>query len=367
MTDNVHRSEAWRAILEQVPEAYGRPRLSLASRAGGYERGLVSIIIPCFNNGQFIAEAIDSALAQSYPACETVVIDDGSTDSSLGIIKSYGSRIRWRSKANGGASAARNDGLELARGEYIQFLDGDDLLVPDAVARRLEAMSADCDAVFGDMRSIDEHGEFDGILLRHESPSWPPADLPAYIVMNNIRTPEPIHRRGNVYRAGGFDEALPRSQEPDFHLRMHFLGHRFRHIPAYVALRRQHGHGNRLGNVNWMGSDPDRYLKLIRHWLGLLPPDYFRQESQQLPARLGDLLYDKANQAIGKGFPEVGRKYIQALLAAYPGYRPRGVAGRVSGVLGLDWGMRLDRLKKRVLRLRLGTWLRQGIRSTTPS
>ena len=174
MISGVQPNEGWRAFLERLPEAYGRPRMRLAARAEGYERGLVSIIIPCYNNGQFIAQAIDSALAQSYPACETIVIDDGSTDSSLGIIKSYGSRIQWRTKANGGAPAARNDGLELARGEYIQFLDGDDLLLPDAVARRLEAMSAECDAVFGDMRSIDEQGHFDGIVLRHGPPSWPP-------------------------------------------------------------------------------------------------------------------------------------------------------------------------------------------------
>jgi hypothetical protein len=172
--------------------------------------------------------------------------------------------------------------------------------------------------------------------------------------MNNIRTPEPIHRRRNVYRAGGFDEALPRSQEPDFHLRMHFLGHRFRHLPIYVALRRRHGHGNRLGNVNWMAADPDRYLKLIRHWLGLLPGEYFEQKAQQLPGQLGDLLYDKANEAVGRGFLEVGRKYVHVLREAYPGYRPRGVAGRLSRVLGLDWGMRMDRLKRRLARVREG-------------
>jgi glycosyltransferase involved in cell wall biosynthesis len=351
----------WRWLLDEVPEAYGRPRLSLARRADEFEAGLVSIIIPCYNNGAFIAAAIESALGQTHAKREVLVIDDGSRDNSLEIIKGYGDRIQWRTKSNGGAPAARNDGLELARGEYIQFLDGDDLLVADAVERRLGAMSEDCDAVFGDEKSIDERGAFDGMELKHRAPEWPPADMAEYIVMRNIRTPQPLHRRSNVYRVGGFDEALPRSQEPDFHLRMHFGGHRFRHLRAYVSLRREHSHASRIRNVKWMETDPDRYIKLIRHWAGLLPPEYFRQETQRLPRRLADLLCSKASVAFAAGYPEVGTNYARVLCRAFPGYRPRGLAGRVSAILGLRWGMRARRMESRFLASKMAGWLRTSL------
>ena len=89
---------------------------------------LVSIVIPCYNAERYVGEAIESALDQTYPHKEVIVIDDGSTDSSLEVIRSFGNHLRWETAPNRGGSAARNRGLELARGELIQFLDADDLL-----------------------------------------------------------------------------------------------------------------------------------------------------------------------------------------------------------------------------------------------
>ncbi|NEO92714.1 MAG: glycosyltransferase family 2 protein, partial [Moorea sp. SIO3G5] len=86
---------------------------------------LISIIIPCYNNQAFIKQAIESALNQTYPYTEIIVIDDGSTDGSLEIIRSFENSIKWETGSNQGAPAARNRGLELAKGEYIKFLDAD--------------------------------------------------------------------------------------------------------------------------------------------------------------------------------------------------------------------------------------------------
>lgn len=99
----------------------------------------VSIIIPCYNKRPYVAKAIESALSQTA-ACEVIVVDDGSTDGSLDIIRSYGSRIRWTSGPNRGGSAARNRGLELATGNWIQFLDADDILPPEKIAVQIAAM-----------------------------------------------------------------------------------------------------------------------------------------------------------------------------------------------------------------------------------
>lgn len=94
----------------------------------------VSIIINNYNYGRFLRAAIESALAQSYPGIEVVVVDDGSTDESREIIASYGDRIRPVLRENGGQAAALNSGLAASRGEVIFFLDSDDLLHPEAVA-----------------------------------------------------------------------------------------------------------------------------------------------------------------------------------------------------------------------------------------
>src|SRR6266404_2541964 len=112
---------------------------------------LVSILIPCFNAERWIAQAIESALAQTYIDKEVVVVDDGSTDRSLEIIKSFGDRIRWENGPNRGANVARNRLLELARGEWLQHLDADDYILPDKVEKQMEFISKnpETDVVFG--------------------------------------------------------------------------------------------------------------------------------------------------------------------------------------------------------------------------
>lgn len=103
----------------------------------------VSIIIPCYNKRAYVAAAIDSALAQGDLA-EVIVIDDGSTDGSLEIVEDYSGRITWETGANLGGSAARNRGLELAKGDFIQFLDADDVLPKGKIAAQLAMLQGTC-------------------------------------------------------------------------------------------------------------------------------------------------------------------------------------------------------------------------------
>lgn len=102
---------------------------------------LVSIVVPCHNAQRWIGETLRSALAQTWPRIEIVVVDDGSTDDSLDIVKSFGDAVRWSAGPNRGACAARNAGFALASGDYIQFLDADDLLPPDKIERQVEALA----------------------------------------------------------------------------------------------------------------------------------------------------------------------------------------------------------------------------------
>lgn len=100
---------------------------------------MVSIIIPVFNAERFIAATIESALAQDWHAKEIIVVDDGSVDGSVTVIRGYESHgVRCIVKANGGGAAARNSGFKVSRGAYIQFLDHDDLLAPDKISRQMQ-------------------------------------------------------------------------------------------------------------------------------------------------------------------------------------------------------------------------------------
>src|SRR5262245_9102291 len=102
----------------------------------------VSILIPCFNAERWIGQAIESALSQTYLAKEVIVVDDGSHDGSLDIIKSFGDRIRWETGPNRGGNVARNRLLELANGTWLQYLDADDYLEPDKVERQMAFIAA---------------------------------------------------------------------------------------------------------------------------------------------------------------------------------------------------------------------------------
>ncbi|GHU00360.1 hypothetical protein FACS1894186_0690 [Alphaproteobacteria bacterium] len=120
---------------------------------------LVSIIIPVFNGADFLRTAIDGALAQTYPACEVIVVNDGSTDGTEAIAASYGARVRYFAKVNGGVSTALNLGLAHARGDYISWLSHDDMYTPDKVARQVAALAGAADpartVVYSDFRILD--------------------------------------------------------------------------------------------------------------------------------------------------------------------------------------------------------------------
>lgn len=101
----------------------------------------VSILIPCYNAERWIAQSIESALNQTYPNKEVIVVDDGSTDGSLEIIKSFGDSILWETGSNQGGNVARNRLLELSTGEWLQYLDADDYLLPDKIEDQISYLN----------------------------------------------------------------------------------------------------------------------------------------------------------------------------------------------------------------------------------
>lgn len=109
-------------------------------------RARVSVVIPVYNRAQLVREAIDSALAQTHQPVEVVLVDDGSTDAIDEVLREYAGRLRVARQANGGVSSARNRGVRLATGDYLHFLDSDNVLDPETFERSLEALRCVADA-----------------------------------------------------------------------------------------------------------------------------------------------------------------------------------------------------------------------------
>lgn len=183
---------------------------------------LVSILIPCFNAERWIAQAIDSALAQTWSEKEIIVVDDGSTDGSLAVIQRFGDRIRWETGPNRGGNAARNRLLELARGEWLQYLDADDYLLPGKVAEQMECLAANpaADVIYSP--ALFEEWADDNTPLPLQSFPLPPPHDP-WTHLGRWRLPQTggsLWRKQAIIKAGRWDEALPCCQEHELYLRL---------------------------------------------------------------------------------------------------------------------------------------------------
>lgn len=106
------------------------------------DQPLVTVVIPAYNSADYISEALDSVIAQDYPAIEIIVIDDGSTDNTREVVSAYGDRVRLIAQENQGSAVARNKGIQQAQGKYIAFLDADDVWWCHKIFFQIEALTA---------------------------------------------------------------------------------------------------------------------------------------------------------------------------------------------------------------------------------
>jgi glycosyltransferase involved in cell wall biosynthesis len=174
---------------------------------GGTTPSTVSVVIPCFNQAHFLAEAIESVLAQDHPLHETVVVDDGSADNACEVAARYPEVKRLR-QPNRGVAAARNHGLAESRGELVIFLDADDRLLPGAVAVGVEALGKRPGVALaaGMSRDIGE----DGAVLRDTQQPLISQDHYLHLLEDCFiwSGSSVVYRRAALEEVGGFDEAL---------------------------------------------------------------------------------------------------------------------------------------------------------------
>lgn len=216
---------------------------------------LVSVIIPCFNAEVWLKEAIDSALNQSYSAVEIIVIDDGSTDASLEVIKSYGSRLIWESGSNRGGNYARNRGFKLSRGDFIQFLDADDYLLYEKIARQVDFLrETDVDVVYGDWRH-QYHLPDGSSYLEDIRVSGTQSDVLESLLADWWVSPASLLVcRKAVIRSGGWNEGLKAGQDRDFFISLVMSGAKVAYQPGCHSIYR------RYGDTTVSTSSKEKYL-----------------------------------------------------------------------------------------------------------
>lgn len=205
---------------------------------------LVSILIPVYNSARWVKAAIESALAQTYPRCEVLVRDDGSTDDSLAIVKSFASRIRWTSGPNIGANRTRNELLRQCSGEWMQFLDADDYLLPEHVERQVGVAqtSPHADVVYSPftLELWEDDVKVETKLLPVPEPREPCFLLACWRLPG---THACLFRRDALVRIGGWRHGQPCCQEHEMMLRLIKAGNTFVYASSSGAVYRHWSNG----------------------------------------------------------------------------------------------------------------------------
>ncbi len=228
---------------------------------------LVSIIIPCYNATRFMRQALDSALAQTYAACEIVVVNDGSTDDFETGIASYRAepRVKIVAQENRGLSAARNRGIRESRGEYLKFLDADDWLALTAIATQAAAFEQQPELgfVYCDVIHVDATGKPLGAYSVARARRVLNGDiLPSLLVGGYFPPNTVLVPRRVLDRVGMFDETLTAREDYELWMRIVCEGYAACFVPEKLAYYRRHS-GNMTNDAAWMAETHLRALDKI--------------------------------------------------------------------------------------------------------
>lgn len=171
----------------------------------------VSVVIPVYNNAAYVGAAVDSVLTQTCAPAEVIVVDDGSIDGTAAVLDSYRGRIKYVYQTNRGEPAARNRGIREATGEYIAFLDGDDLWLPNKLELQLQYFTSHphCSLVYTDMSTFDENGVIDGSVKSRFRMDFPSGHIFKSLFMRSLfGSGSVVFRKECLELVGYFDEGL---------------------------------------------------------------------------------------------------------------------------------------------------------------
>lgn len=230
------------------------------AQTGGTGKPAVSVVIPVFIS-TYVADAVRSVLQQTFTDYEIIVVNDGSpqTEDLERRLEPYRSKILYLKQPDEGPSSARNNAIRHAKGEYLAFLDHDDVWLPDYLAKQMEAFREDppFDAIYADA-VIFGPTHFAGRTYMQTHPSKGPATLEAVILGRcNVITTGLVARRSHIVEAGLFDEKIHVCEDLDLWLRMLNRGSRFGYHNQVLARRRVHDRSATLDGTKTARSTID--------------------------------------------------------------------------------------------------------------
>lgn len=210
------------------------------------ERDLVSIIIPVHNRAAMLRQAVASALAQTYRPIEILIVDDGSSDDTPQVIAEIAAQhpeVRPLRRENGGPGLARETGREHARGEFIQYLDSDDLILPQKLELQVAALRAcpECGAAYGLTRYRNAAGDEIACTWKNAN-QVQETMFPSFLVARWWETSAPLYRRTITDTAGPWTD-LRLEEDWEYDARVAALGVRLAFVNEPVAEHRDHGEG----------------------------------------------------------------------------------------------------------------------------
>lgn len=276
----------------------------------------VTAIIPTHNRAQLLVEAVGSALQQTRPPDEIIVVDDGSTDDTEQVVARYGGKLRYVRQKNSGPASARNHGMRLASGDFIAFLDSDDLWVPDRLERQFAALEScpELDFIFGLEAKFTAGRQSDGCEIKsrdvwkslNSADGVVPKPVELLLEENFIPTSSVLFRKQCLASVGFIDETLQQAEDYDFWLRFAVQGCRFGFVNSVLCRRRQHA-GNLVNQ--WVNRTSATAAVLSRY------RDHAPGRRELVASRLSGLHYDLGSALLYRR--EFGRA-LQHLRQANP-------------------------------------------------
>ncbi len=210
---------------------------------------LVSVIIPTFNRKQLLIESLASVVAQTYRPIELIVIDDGSSDDSAAAAQDWFENLSkqqahkftflWLQQVNSGAPRARNYGLKICTGEFIQFLDSDDILHPRKLDKQVAVLKDDCELSYVYSSHCNFESEISWTEKRHGGSVYC-GEIETHLMDDALHTDVGVYRRSACRAIGPWNETFKMLQDREYSIRLILLGKRIEFLPGLYAAHRQH-------------------------------------------------------------------------------------------------------------------------------
>jgi len=280
----------------------------------------VTVIIPTYNCARYIGEAVDSVLAQTYPVHEILVVDDGSTDNTRDVLSKYREPVRYIPQKNAGPPAARNNGILQATGDYIAFLDSDDLWLPHKLQAQMECFQQhpEYGMVYCDMKTFDDTGILEESVKITRHLTYYTGDIfPQLFAETIFQTSALVVRRTCFDKVGLLDTTLPMGDDYEIFLRLA----RYYHVGCVdepLILYRQHpSQGTRTWGKQLQQGTPWE-VKVLQNALKACPGAEKELGRTTVRHRLSKPYFTLAYAYLGEGEHRQARSLLAGALKLWP-------------------------------------------------